>query len=302
VLRSLRVIWLAVLIFCGYGSQLIFVRYLPAQDWVTRRWTRLHAQNAPRIAREFSALGGVFIKMGQVLSVMAPVLPPVFGTELSKLQDAVPPRLFAQLRPRLVEAWGEGFADQFLSIDETPLAAASLAQVHKATLKDGSAVVLKILYPEIETLVRNDLRTVRRLLPGFRILFGFRDSATVLAQLSAMLEHEMDYGREQSNIARLREILKGLPKIVIPRVFAELSTRCVLVLSFEAGLKTTLTCCGQPVSTPKRLLVRWSKLTSQCCSSTVCSMPTLIRVTCWHEPMVPLCCWTSAPSKRRVES
>jgi ubiquinone biosynthesis protein len=237
VYRSLRVIYLATLIFFGYGSQLLLSRYFRSWAWVERRWLRLHAINARRIAQRFSELGGVFIKMGQVLSVMAPVLPPIFGTELSKLQDAVPPRPFAQMRPRLVDAWGDGFADRFGSIDESPLAAASLAQVHRATLRDGSAVVLKILYPDIETLVRNDLRTVRKLLPGFRVLFGFRDSAQVLAQLSAMLEHEMDYRREQSNIERLREILKGNTKVVIPRVVEELSTRCVLVLSYEAGTK-----------------------------------------------------------------
>ncbi len=168
---------------------------------------------------------------------MAPVLPPIFGTELSRLQDAVPPRPFAQLLPRLVDAWGETFRDKFRSIDETPLAAASLAQVHRATLQDGTEVVLKILYPDIETLVRNDLRTVRKLLPGFRVLFGFRDSAQVLAQLSVMLEHEMDYRREQNNVERLREILKSIPKIVIPTVIEALSTQCVLVLSFETGTK-----------------------------------------------------------------
>jgi ubiquinone biosynthesis protein len=237
VYRSLRVIWLATLIFFGYGSQLLLVRYFSSNASVERRWARLHAKNAARIAQRFSELGGVFIKMGQVLSVMAPVLPPIFGTELSKLQDAVPARPFDELRPRLVEAWGERFRDNFSNIDERPLAAASLAQVHKATLRDGTAVVLKVLYPEIEGLVRNDLRTVRKLLPGFRILFGFRDSAQVLAQLSVMLEHEMDYRREQDNIQRLRSVLQALPKIVIPRVFAELSTQCVLVLSYESGTK-----------------------------------------------------------------
>lgn len=229
--------WLATLIFFGYGSQLLLTRYFPNKAWLERRWARLHAKNARRLALRFSELGGVFIKMGQVLSVMASILPPIFGTELSKLQDAVPPKPFEQIRRRLIDAWGEGFTDRFRSIDEKPLAAASLAQVHRAVLEDGTEVVLKILYPDIEALVRNDLRTVRKLLPGFRILFGFRDSAQVLAQLSVMLEHEMDYRREHHNIERLRDILKGIPKIVIPVVFDALSTQCVLVLSFETGIK-----------------------------------------------------------------
>lgn len=229
--------WLAALIFCGYGSQLLLARYFPNAAWVERRWARLHAKNARRLAQRFSELGGVFIKMGQVMSVMAPVLPAVFATELSKLQDAVPPRPFAELLPRLHDAWGEHFSEHFESIDEQALAAASLAQVHKATLKDGSAVVLKVLYPDIEALVRNDLRTVRKLLPGFRILFGFRDSAQVLSQLSVMLEHEMDYRREQANIERLRHVLSTVPKVVIPRVNEALSTQSVLVLSFESGVK-----------------------------------------------------------------
>lgn len=202
-----------------------------------RRWQRLHATNARRIAREFTALRGVFIKMGQVLSVMAPVLPPVYADELEKLQDAVPPQPYEVIRQRLVEAWGENPEARFSEVDRTALAAASLAQVHRARLLDGTQVVLKILYPGIEDLVRRDLARVRKLLPGFRILFGFRDSAKVHAQLSVMLEHEMDYQRERDNTELIRGLLANHPKIVVPGVVESLSSHKVLVLTYEEGFK-----------------------------------------------------------------
>lgn len=204
-----------------------------------RRWQRLHATNARRIARQFTALRGVFIKMGQVLSVMAPVLPSVYAEELEKLQDAVPPQPYDQIRQRLVEAWGENPEAQFAEVNREALAAASLAQVHRARLVDGTDVVLKILYPGIEDLVRRDLRRVRKLLPGFRILFGFRDSAKVHDQLSLMLEHEMDYHRERANTEQIRGLLTNHPKIVVPRVIESMSSHKVLVLTYEAGCKVS---------------------------------------------------------------
>lgn len=204
-----------------------------------RRWQRLHATNARRIAGQFTALRGVFIKMGQVLSVMAPVLPPVYAQELERLQDAVPPQPYERIRQRLVAAWGENPESKFAEVEHTALAAASLAQVHRARLVDGTEVVLKILYPGIEDLVRRDLARVRRLLPGFRILFGFRDSAKVHDQLTQMLEHEMDYDRERENTEQIRSLLASHPKIVVPRVIESLSSHKVLVLSYEAGCKVS---------------------------------------------------------------
>src|SRR5690606_33589942 len=154
-----------------------------------------------------------------------------------KLQDAVPPRSFRHMRLRLVQAWGREPEQCLQWIDERPLAAASLAQVHRARLLDGTEVVLKLLYPGIEDLIHRDLRTVRRLIPGFRLLFGFRDSASVLRQLTLMLEHEMDYERERNNIERVREILRAQPNIIIPTAVEALSSQAVLVLSYEPGVK-----------------------------------------------------------------
>lgn len=236
MVRSLRVFWLAALVFFGYGSQLVLSKYCSAA-WVERRWARLHARNSRRLAQRFADLGGVFIKMGQVLSVMAPVLPPVYAQELEKLQDAVPPRPFGVMRERLLEAWGHEPERRLQWVDESALAAASLAQVHRARLLDGTEVVLKMLYPGIERLIGRDLATVRTLIPGFRLLFGFRDSGAVLDQLTTMLEHEMDYRRESNNVERIRAILRSKQNIIIPTVVDELSTQSVLVLSYEPGLK-----------------------------------------------------------------
>jgi len=203
----------------------------------SRRFKRAHRKNAERLATGFLELRGVFIKTGQVLSVTGTFLPSAYGEALARLQDKVPARPFAEILGRLEEAFGADPLVGFGSFEETPVAAASLAQVHRATARDGRALAVKVLYPDIERLVRIDLGVLRSLLPVVKLLLPVSRVERVLDQLSAMLARETDYVHERQNIERLRAIFDGRSDVVVPEVDAELTREGVLTMSFEAGVK-----------------------------------------------------------------
>lgn len=198
---------------------------------------RAHRKNALRLADGFVELRGVFIKTGQVLSVMGTFLPSAYGEALARLQDKVPPRPFSEVEGRLREAFGEGALSRFGSFERVPVAAASLAQVHRATTRDGRQLAVKILYPDIERLIRIDLGVLRSLLPVARLLLPVSRVERVLEQLAAMLARETDYAHERANLERVRAIFAGRSDVVVPLVESELTAAGVLSMSFESGVK-----------------------------------------------------------------
>jgi predicted unusual protein kinase regulating ubiquinone biosynthesis (AarF/ABC1/UbiB family) len=204
-----------------------------------RRFQRAHRKNAQRLANGFVELRGVFIKTGQVLSVTGTFLPSAYGEALAQLQDKVPARPFSEVSGRLVEAFGPDALSLFGSFEQTPVAAASLAQVHRATTRDGRSLAVKVLYPDIERLIRIDLGVLRSLLPVVKLLLPVSRVERVLEQLAAMLSRETDYVHERGNMGRIRAIFTGRSDVVVPEVEAELTRGGVLSMSFEAGVKIT---------------------------------------------------------------
>jgi ubiquinone biosynthesis protein len=238
VLRALRALRLFWTIIASYALVWVFSRY-GSQESRTQRFARAHVKNAERLAIGFMELRGVFIKAGQVLSVTGTFLPAAYGEALAKLQDKVPARPFDEIAGRLAEAFGPEALSRFGSFERTPVAAASLAQVHRATTRDGRALAVKVLYPDIERLVRIDLGVLRSLLPVVRLLLPVSRVERALDQLSAMLSRETDYVHERGNIERVRAIFAGRPDVVVPEVEPELTNAGVLSMSFEAGVKIT---------------------------------------------------------------
>jgi predicted unusual protein kinase regulating ubiquinone biosynthesis (AarF/ABC1/UbiB family) len=124
---------------------------------------RKHLKNARRVHRTIARLQGLFIKIGQLISIMTNFLPEEFRAELEGLQDHVPPRPYAEVEQRFAEELGKSPKELFAEFDERPIASASIGQVHKARLPSGDAVAVKVQYPDIDEIVRIDLRALRRI-------------------------------------------------------------------------------------------------------------------------------------------
>jgi ubiquinone biosynthesis protein len=236
VVRSLRALILFWSVFASYGVQWLLAR-LFGRRRLKARLQRVHRNNARRLATGFMRLRGVFIKVGQVLSVIGSFLPRAYGQELEKLQDKVPPQPFRAIEGRLREAFGDDPLSGFESFEREPLAAASLAQVHRAVTRDGRSVAVKVLYPKIESLIRRDLAVLRSILPVLRRLIVVSRLERVLDQLSTMLAHETDYENERRNIERMRQIFADRTDVVVPEVIDELTRGPVLTMSYEHGTK-----------------------------------------------------------------
>jgi len=258
VLRALRALWLFWTIIASYARVWVLSRFGGAA-WSARLYERAHRINAKRLADGFVELRGVFIKTGQVLSVTGTFLPSAYGEALARLQDKVPARPFSEIAGRLKEAFGDDALSRFGSFEEAPVAAASLAQVHRATTRDGRALAVKVLYPDIERLVRIDLGVLRSLLPVVKLLLPVSRVERVLDQLAAMLSRETDYVHERGNIERMRAIFAGRKDVVVPEVEAELTAAGVLSMSFESGVKisdrSALASIGVEPEAVARLLV-----------------------------------------------
>jgi predicted unusual protein kinase regulating ubiquinone biosynthesis (AarF/ABC1/UbiB family) len=238
VLRSLRALAVFVTILASYGA-FYALRALLGRKRTEKRLEVVHERNAKRLAEACTRLRGVFIKLGQVLSVLGSFLPRAYGSALERLQDRVPPRPFHEIEGRLREALGVNALERFASLERDAIAAASLAQVHRGTTLDGRRVAVKVLYPGIETLIRRDLAVLRFILPIAQRLLPIARLERVLDQLSAMLARETDYAQERRNIERIRRTLSSHSEVVVPHVIDELTAHSVLTMTFEDGIKIT---------------------------------------------------------------
>ncbi|WP_028918546.1 2-polyprenylphenol 6-hydroxylase [Pseudoxanthomonas suwonensis] len=218
----------SVLVGYGFGDM---VRRIGMAGALERAGRILHwrdpeamAHMAPpvRVRRALEELGPTFVKLGQVLATRVDLLPPEWTTELGKLQNAVPALPFEQIRPQLVEDLGADPTEVFARIEEAPLAAASLAQAHRAWLADGSPVVLKIRRPGIRDLVEADLRLLARLAeivearaPDLR---RYRPTQ-VVHEFGLSLRRELDFAGEGRNAERIAADFAGNDSIVVPKVY-----------------------------------------------------------------------------------
>ncbi len=188
-------------------------------------------------------MGGLLIKLGQFLSARADLLPTEALAELSQLQDEVPAECFADIKRIIERELGAPIGDIFSEVDPTPAGSASLGQVHRALLKDGRSVALKVQRPNIERIVRADLRAirfvlelVRRLAPSMDRVMDFRG---LYAEFSRTIYEELNYEREGRNAERFAQLFADDPGIRVPGVIWEHSSRQVLALEWMNGIKVT---------------------------------------------------------------
>ncbi|MBT9554453.1 MAG: AarF/ABC1/UbiB kinase family protein [Myxococcales bacterium] len=198
----------------------------------------LHSRSAERVYELCVRLRGPILKLAQLASCRPDLLPPEWVTVLSRLQDQVPAVPVDELRVRIEAELGAPLTALFASFDETPLATASLAQVHAATLLDGTRVAVKVQLPGIEELVEMDLLAIRTLLP---LLDGLPigDVRTTVDELARSITGELDFAGEARNLARFAASIPAAARVRVPSVVTRLSTERVLVLELIEGQKLT---------------------------------------------------------------
>lgn len=223
-------------IFVSYLVQLGLERAL-GRERLRERWKVVHRTNARRLYRGMVSLRGVFIKLGQILSVMGTFLPRAYKEELEPLQDKVPPHPYREIEDAFWENFDSGPEELFAAFERRPIAAASLGQVHRATLKSGEDVAVKVLYPNVETIIQVDLRVVGWAMKVYKWWFPIPTLDRVVEQLRDLLARETDYLHEGRCMERMAANFAGDPDILFPRVHWELTTARVLTMTFMPGIK-----------------------------------------------------------------
>lgn len=191
---------------------------------------------------DLERLGPTFVKIGQLLSSRADLLPPKFLKPLSRLQDKVKPFPFQDVQFTIETEFGTKISKLFSSFDPQPLAAASLGQVHRAALHDGRAVVVKVQRPNIHEQIREDFAALDEIA---KVLhrhtdFGQRhELVKVLEEFETSIAHELDYRREASNMVTLANNLREFKRIRIPLPIESYTTHKVLTMDYIEGTKIT---------------------------------------------------------------
>ncbi len=238
--RSLRAIriWKAVL-------TLLIYLWIDSQKWsyiggfTKEKQSIRQNTRAKWLTRELLSLGSAFIKLGQLISARPDVLPRAWIAELAGLQDKVPPFNFDQVE-EIIEKELKERCKEIMDLDEIPIAAASIAQVHRATLISGRKVVFKVQRPGLENFFRLDLEVMQKvaaLLQRNKQWSKGRDWIAIAKECKRVLLMELDFSIEAQYAARFRQQFLDDPKIKIPGVIWELSTKKILCLDYLPGIK-----------------------------------------------------------------
>jgi predicted unusual protein kinase regulating ubiquinone biosynthesis (AarF/ABC1/UbiB family) len=198
-----------------------------------------HLLNSRRIHAAISRLQGLFIKVGQLISIMTNFLPEQFRSELEGLQDQVPARPYADVEKRVVEELGKTPRELFAEFDERPIASASIGQVHRAKLTSGEAVAVKVQYPDIEEIVRLDLRALRWIFDVVGYFIPYRGLEGVYREIRDMILQELDFRQEADNVGRIAAQFTGRADVAFPKVVKELSTGRILVTEWIDAVKVS---------------------------------------------------------------
>jgi len=209
--------------------------YLFPWNWFGRK----RGPRAERLRCALEDLGPIFIKLGQILSTRRDFLPEDISQEFSKLQDKVPPFPGKEARRIIEDAFDKKIDEIFLEFDETPLASASIAQVHAAKMKDGREMIIKVVRPDVEEIIRRDLglmyfladKVERYTEDGRRL-----GPVNVIAEFEKTLLGELDLMREAANASQLRRNFADSDKLYVPEVCWDLTHKNVMVMERISGI------------------------------------------------------------------
>jgi ubiquinone biosynthesis protein len=223
-------------VFAKHGLKELFGR--PDEEGSVGR-----VRQAKRMRAALEELGPTFCKLGQILSTRPDLLPPEFIDELATLQDHVPPLTEEQVVAVMEEELGVPWEDVFDHIDPAPLAAGTIAEVHRAVLANGELAVVKVQRPEAKEQIEQDLA----LLEVFAEKVSDRPQLKTVIDVEAVFEHlseslhrELDFRQEARNMERLRDVIARFPRLAVPRLYPDYSSSRLLVMRDVAGGPITI--------------------------------------------------------------
>ena len=197
---------------------------------------------AEELADDLEKLGPTFIKLGQLLSTRGDLLPPQYLEALERLQDSVEPFPYGEVERIVSSELGARISKLFLDFDTQPTAAASLAQVHRATMRDGRAVVVKVQRPDVREVIVEDLEALEKVaefIDGHTEIGKRYEFTNMLVDLRHSLLQELDFQREATNLEKLRQSMREFEDIIIPEPIDDYTTSRVLTMEYVAGRKIT---------------------------------------------------------------
>jgi ubiquinone biosynthesis protein len=246
--RSLRRYHQIITVLAGYGlGHLLEYLNLSQVVALSRRMLRRGAKAAnlsppERLRLALEELGPTFIKLGQLLSTRPDIIPAPFIQELARLQDSVPSIPFQEIRTQIEQELGVPIEERFLQLAPEAIAAASIAQVHRACLITGEEVVVKVRRPGVIEVVDTDIdilmdlaTLLERHMPGSDIY----DPVGVVREFAYTIRREMDLAREGHAIERIRDNFVGDPTLYFPRVYWEATAKAVLTIEYVRGIKVS---------------------------------------------------------------
>jgi ubiquinone biosynthesis protein len=216
---------------------LAFLTRFFGHSWQRQRIGAVHKRNAALVNATILELQGLFIKVGQLLSIMANFLPEEFRSELEGLQDQVPPRPFAEISERIQSELHGNVDELFASFDRTCIASASLGQVHEARTKEGLRVAVKVQHKDIDEMVKLDLVTIRRIMMIVQWFVPVQGLDAYYHQIKGLLYEELDFAREADNIERISRHFTSDDRVIFPTPVRELSTHRIITTTFVDGKK-----------------------------------------------------------------
>lgn len=236
--RFLLVARMVITIYCGYKFRQIQGRVTGGSK---RRdfYDQQHRRAARHIRDTAVRLEGLIVKACQFIGSRADVLPPEFIEVLAEMQDRVPPKPFALMRPWIESQLGRSLEEAFAEVEENSIAAASLAQVHRGRLHDGSVVAIKVQYPGIERVIATDLANFSffvNLLARIERSFDFR---ILLEEVRTLIPLELDFENEAANARRFAANFAGTANVRFPTPIAELTCRTVMTMDYFDAIKIT---------------------------------------------------------------
>src|SRR2546427_5148759 len=225
--RALVLATVAADIFVGYTNLRERAKWLPSLVQ-PRDWELQHQRSANRVLETAASLGGALIKACQFASTRPDLLPAVYIRTLAPLQDSMPARPWSEIEKAITRELGRRPADVFADIEHEPVAAASIAQVHRALLHDGREVAVKVQYPDIENLVATDLAVLEQIVKAIAGLAPTIQLQPIVDYLKETLPLELDFEHEAESMTRLRAALAHRADVLVPTAGPETSTQDTL--------------------------------------------------------------------------